>query len=78
MVTAFQVEKIYYYTLIFNRGRKNTGLPLKSKDLLYMILFLNEEATYTSKGFERIYKEEADSVRFHAENAGPDRRHSSR
>ena len=38
-----------FSTVMFNHGRRNTGLLLKFKDLLSMIMFLNEEVTYTRK-----------------------------
>ena len=44
-------------------------MPLKFKDVLSMILFLNEEVTYTRKGFERVFKEEANSIWFQTNKA---------
>lgn len=58
-----------FSTVMFNYGRRNTGLPLKFKDVLSMILFLNEEVTYTRKGFERVFKAEAGSIRVQANKA---------
>lgn len=58
-----------FSTVMFNYGRRNTGLPLKFKDVLSMILFLNEEVTYTRKGFERVFKEEANSIWFQTNKA---------
>ena len=43
-----------FSTVMFNYGRRNTGLPLKFKDVLSMILFLNEEVTYTRACFKTI------------------------
>ena len=61
----FQVkgaEKNRGYTVMSNHHLRDTGLSLKSKGLLSMMLSLPEDWNYTTRGLAKICKEGTDSI----------------
>lgn len=62
-MTVFRIEKIHDYTVISNHHLHNAGLSLKLKGLLSMMLSLQEDWNYTTRGLVKICKEGTDSIR---------------
>ena len=50
------------YTVMSNHHLRDTGLSLKSKGLLSMMLSLPEDWNYTTRGLAKICKEGTDSI----------------
>jgi len=61
-MAVFRVEKTRDYTVMANHHLKDTGLSLKAKGLLSMILSLPDEWNYTTRGLASICKEGVDSI----------------
>lgn len=61
-MAVFRVEKTRDYTVMSNHHLKNTGLSLKAKGLLSMMLSLPDEWNYTTRGLAAICKEGVDSI----------------
>ena len=59
---VFRIEKTRDYTVMSNHHLRNTGLSLKSKGLLSMMLSLPEDWNYTTRGLAKICKEGTDSI----------------
>ena len=59
---VFRIEKTRDYTVMSNHHLRNTGLSLKAKGLLSLMLSLPEEWYYTTKGLARICKDGVDSI----------------
>ena len=61
-MAVFRVEKTRDYTVMANYHLKDTGLSLKAKGLLSMMLSLPDEWNYTTRGLASICKEGVDSI----------------
>lgn len=61
-MAVFRIEKTRDYTVMANHHLRNTGLSLKAKGLLSLMLSLPEEWDYTTKGLARICKDGVDSI----------------
>ena len=61
-MAVFRIEKTRDYTVISNHHLRDTGLSLKSKGLLSMMLSLPEDWNYTTRGLAKICKEGTDSI----------------
>lgn len=61
-MAVFRVEKTRDYTVMSNHHLKDTGLSLKAKGLLSMMLSLPDEWNYTTRGLAAICKEGVDSI----------------
>jgi hypothetical protein len=61
-MAVFRVEKTRDYTVMANHHLKDTGLSLKAKGLLSMMLSLPDEWNYTTRGLASICKEGVDSI----------------
>ena len=61
-VAVFRIERNRDYTVMSNHHLRDTGLSLKSKGLLSMMLSLPEEWNYTTRGLAAICKEGADCI----------------
>ena len=61
-MAVFRIEKTRDYTVMSNHHLRNTGLSLKAKGLLSMMLSLPEEWNYTTRGLASICKEGTDSI----------------
>ena len=61
-MAVFRIEKTRDYTVMSNHHLRNTGLSLKSKGLLSMMLSLPEDWNYTTRGLAKICKEGTDSI----------------
>lgn len=61
-MAVFRVVKNRGYTVMSNHHLKDTGLTLKSKGLLSMMLSLPDEWNYTTRGLAVICKEGVDSI----------------
>ena len=59
---VFRIERNRDYTVMSNHHLRDTGLSLKSKGLLSMMLSLPEEWNYTTRGLAAICKEGADCM----------------
>lgn len=59
---VFRVEKTRDYTVMANYHLKDTGITLKSKGLLSVILSLPNEWNYTTRGLAAICKEGVDCI----------------
>ena len=56
-MAVFRVERTRDYTVMSNYHLKDTGLTLKAKGLLSMMLSLPDEWNYTTRGLASICKE---------------------
>ena len=61
-MAVFRIERNRDYTVMSNHHLRDTGLSLKSKGLLSMMLSLPEEWNYTTRGLAAICKEGADCI----------------
>ena len=61
-MAIFRVERTRDYTVMSNHHLKDTGLSLKSKGLLSMMLSLPESWNYTTRGLAAICKEGVDAI----------------
>jgi len=61
-MAVFRVEKTRDYTVMSNHHLKDTGLSLKAKGLLSMMLSLPDDWNYTTRGLAAICKEGVDSI----------------
>jgi len=61
-MAVFRVEKTRDYTVMANFHLKDTGLTLKSKGLLSMMLSLPDEWNYTTRGLAAICREGVDCI----------------
>ena len=61
-MAVFRIEKTRDYTVMSNHHLRDTGLSLKSKGLLSMMLSLPEDWNYTTRGLAKICKEGTDSI----------------
>ena len=61
-MAVFRIEKTKDYTVMSNHHLRNTGLSLKAKGLLSLMLSLPEEWDYTTKGLAHICKDGVDSI----------------
>ena len=61
-MAVFRIEKTRDYTVMSNHHLRNTGLSLKAKGLLSLMLSLPEEWDYTTKGLAHICKDGVDSI----------------
>ena len=62
-MAVFRIEKTRDYTVMSNHHLRNSGLSLKSKGLLSMMLSLPEDWNYTTRGLAEICKESTDNIR---------------
>lgn len=53
-MAVFRIEKTRDYTVMANFYLRDTGLSLKAKGLLSLMLSLPEEWDYTTKGLARM------------------------
>ena len=53
-MAVFRIEKTRDYTVMSNHHLRDTGLSLKSKGLLSMMLSLPEDWNYTTRGLAKI------------------------
>ena len=61
-MAVFRIDKTRDYTVMSNHHLRNTGLSLKAKGLLSLMLSLPEEWDYTTKGLAYICKDGVDSI----------------
>ena len=61
-MAVFRIDKTRDYTVMSNHHLRNTGLSLKAKGLLSLMLSLPEEWDYTTKGLAHICKDGVDSI----------------
>jgi len=61
-MAVFRIEKTRDYTVMANHHLRNTGLSLKAKGLLSLMLSLPEDWDYTTKGLAHICKDGVDSI----------------
>ena len=61
-MAVFRIEKTRDYTVMSNHHLRDTGLSLKSKGLLSMMLSLPADWNYTTRGLAKICKEGTDSI----------------
>ena len=61
-MAVFRVEKTKDFTIMSNHHLRNTGLSLKAKGLLSLMLSLPEDWDYTTKGLAHICKDGVDSI----------------
>lgn len=61
-MAVFRVERTRDYTVMSNFHLKDTGLTLKAKGLLSMMLSLPDEWNYTTRGLAAICKEGVDAI----------------
>ena len=61
-MAVFRIDKTRDYTVMSNHHLRNTGLSLKAKGLLSLMLSLPEEWDYTTKGLAQICKDGVDSI----------------
>ena len=61
-MAIFRVERTRDYTVMSNHHLKDTGLSLKSKGLLSMMLSLPDSWNYTTRGLAAICKEGVDAI----------------
>lgn len=69
-MAVFRIEKTRDYTVMSNHHLRNSGLSLKSKGLLSMMLSLPEDWNYTTRGLAKICKEGTDSIPTPSRHAG--------
>lgn len=61
-MAVFRIERNRDYTVMSNHHLRDTGLSLKAKGLLSMMLSLPEEWNYTTRGLAAICKEGTDCI----------------
>ena len=61
-MAVFRIERTRDYTVMSNHHLRDTGLSLKAKGLLSMMLSLPEEWNYTTRGLAAICKEGTDCI----------------
>ena len=61
-MAVFRVERTRDYTIMCNHHLKDTGLSLKAKGLLTIMLSLPETWNYTTRGLAAICKEGVDAI----------------
>ena len=61
-MAVFRIEKTRDYTVMANHHLRNTKLSLKAKGLLSLMLSLQEDWDYTTKGLAKICKDGVDSI----------------
>ena len=61
-MAVFRIEKTRDYTVMSNHHLRDTGLSLKSKGLLSMMLSLQVNCISTTRGLAKICKECTDSI----------------
>ena len=61
-MAVFRVERTRDYTVMSNYHLKDTGLTLKAKGLLSMMLSLPDDWNYTTRGLAKICKEGVDAI----------------
>lgn len=61
-MAVFRIDKTRDYTVMSNHHLRNTGLSLKAKGLLSLMLSLPENWDYTTKGLSKICKDGIDSI----------------
>lgn len=61
-MAVFRIEKTRDYTVMANFHLRDTGLSLKAKGLISLMLSLPEEWDYTTRGLARICKDGVDSI----------------
>ena len=61
-MAVFRVERTRDYTVMCNHHLKDSGLSLKAKGLLSMMLSLPDEWNYTTRGLAAICKEGVDAI----------------
>ena len=61
-MAIFRVERTRDYTVMSNHHLKDTGLSLKSKGLLSIMLSLPESWNYTTRGLAAICREGVDAI----------------
>ena len=61
-MAVFRVERTRDYTVMSNYHLKDTGLTLKAKGLLSMMLSLPDEWNYTTRGLASICKESVETI----------------
>ena len=61
-MAASRIDKTRDYTVMSNHHLRNTGLSLKAKGLLSLMLSLPEEWDYATKGLAHICKDGVDSI----------------
>ena len=61
-MAVFRVERTKDYTIMCNHHLKDTGLSLKAKGLLTIMLSLPETWNYTTRGLAAICKEGVDAI----------------
>ena len=61
-MAVFRVERTRDYTVMSNYHLKDTGLSLKAKGLLSLMLSLPEDWNYTTRGLAAICKEGVDAI----------------
>ena len=61
-MAVFRIDKTRDYTVMSNHHLRKTGLSLKAKGLLSLMLSLPEEWDYTTKGLAHICKDGVDNI----------------
>ncbi len=61
-MAVFRVEKTKDFTIMCNHHLRNTALTLKAKGLLSLMLSLQEDWDYTTRGLAHICKDGVDSI----------------
>ena len=61
-MAVFRIEKSRDYTVMSKHHLRDTGLSLKSKGLLSMMLSLLNDWNYTTRGLAKVCKEGTDSI----------------
>lgn len=61
-MAVFRIERTRDYTVMSNHHLKDSGLSLKAKGLLSMMLSLPDEWNYTTRGLAAICKEGVDAI----------------
>ena len=61
-MAVFRVERTRDYTVMCNHHLKDSGLSLKAKGLLSMMLSLPDEWNYSTRGLAAICKEGVDAI----------------
>ena len=76
-MAVFRVERTRDYTVMSNYHLKDTGLTLKAKGLLSMMLSLPDEWNYTTRGLASICKESVETNEEDAEKVLGIKAHNS-
>ena len=61
-MAVFRVEKMKDFTIMCNHHLRNTALSLKAKGVLSLMLSLQEDWDYTTRGLAHICKDGVDSI----------------